>query len=200
MGNINSCTLSEAELGALTGKFSAFSGDEVKALWLHFQGISADGDGGEGISRSQFQSVLLFKDSAMIDRIFRVFDANEDGRISFEEYLQCLSVLSSKASQEDKLKLSFQIYDLDGDNMISVDDLTSALASTLREHDIIIERKEIDEIVTHTMDEVCPDVTGKISLSEYEDLVAQRPQMLSRLSLNISGIIKEYVGGIGAAS
>lgn len=195
MGNVNSCSLDAEEVGVLNTRFSVFSADEIKALWLHFQGIAADGDVGNGITRSQFQAVLLFKDSAMIDRIFRVFDANEDDIISFEEYLQCLSVLSSKASRAEKLKLSFQIYDEDGDNMISVSDLTSALASTLREHDIIIERKEIDEIVTHTMDEVCPDVTGKISMTEYEGLVAQRPQMLSRLSLNISGIVREHATG-----
>lgn len=46
-----------------------------------------------------------------------------------------------------------------------------------------------------TMDEVCPEVPGMISLTEYETLVAQRPQMLSRLSLNLSGIIGEYSKG-----
>lgn len=192
MGNISSCTLEEAELVRLTAK-SVFSQDEVKALWLQFSGIVASE---AGICREKFQSAMMFKETAMLDRIFRVFDKDEDDMISFEEFIECLSVLSSKASQSDKLKLSFQIYDLDGDNMISVSDLTSALASTLRENDIIIERKEIDDIVAHTMDEVCPDVTGKISLIEYEDLVAQRPQMLSRLNLNISGIIREYAVGL----
>ena len=190
MGNINSCT--QEEVDRLSAK-SVFSKNEVKALWLQFSGIT----GSEGgISREKFQSAIMFKETAMLDRIFRVFDKDEDNFISFEEFVECLSALSSKAPQSDKLKLSFQIYDLDGDNMISVSDLTSALASTLRENDIIIERKEIDDIVSHTMDEVCPDVTGNISMSEYEDLVAQRPQMLSRLSLNISGIIKEYAVGL----
>jgi serine/threonine-protein phosphatase 2B regulatory subunit len=191
MGNISSCTLQQEELARLSAK-SVFSQDEVKALWLQFSGITAS-EG--GISREKFQSAMMFKETAMLDRIFRVFDKDEDNFISFEEFVECLSALSSKADQSDKLKLSFQIYDLDGDNMISVSDLTSALASTLRENDIIIERKEIDDIVSHTMDEMCPDVTGKISMSEYEDLVAQRPQMLSRLSLNISGIIREYAVG-----
>ena len=191
MGNISSCTLQQEELARLSAK-SVFSQDEVKALWLQFSGITAS-EG--GISREKFQSAMMFKETAMLDRIFRVFDKDEDNFISFEEFVECLSALSSKADQSDKLKLSFQIYDLDGDNMIGVADLTSALASTLRENDIIIERKEIDDIVSHTMDEMCPDVTGKISMSEYEDLVAQRPQMLSRLSLNISGIIREYAVG-----
>ena len=188
MGNTESCTLSNDELQSLS-KSSHFSNDEVKSLWVHFKGIS--GVNNDHISREQFQAVLMFKDTAMLDRIFRVFDEDEDQRISFPEYVKCVSVISSKASEAEKLKLSFQMYDFDGDDKISVSDLTSALAATLREHDVIIERTEIDEIVRDTMDEVCPEEAGKISMHEYEVLVAQRPQMLSRLSLNVTDIIND---------
>lgn len=47
---------------------------------------------------------MLFKDSALLDRIFRVFDADDDDQISFVEYLTCLSTISSKAPKDDKLK------------------------------------------------------------------------------------------------
>lgn len=144
MGNTALCTLSPAELVSYE-KETIFSVDEIKALWMHFKGIS--GDGSDVITRAQFQELMLFRDTIMLDRIFRVFDANEDQKISFSEYLQCLSVISNKASEAAKLKLSFQMYDFDGDEKISVSDLTSALAATLREHDVVIERSEIDEIV-----------------------------------------------------
>jgi Ca2+-binding EF-hand superfamily protein len=189
MGNIASCTLSDEEVSAFQSS-TVFSANEIKSLWIHFRGIVGEEE--EYISRDKFQAVMLFRDTAMLDRIFRVFDEDEDQRISFPEYLKCLNVISSKASEADKLKLSFQMYDFDGDDKISVSDLTSALAATLREHDVIIERTEIDEIVRDTMDEVCPEVPGMISLSEYEMLVAQRPQMLSRLSLNVTGIINDF--------
>jgi Ca2+-binding EF-hand superfamily protein len=189
MGNSASCTLTAEELGTYAGS-TVFSTEEIKSLWLHFKGIA--GKDNDFITREQFQEVMLFRDTAMLARMFRVFDSDEDQRISFTEYLQCLSIISNKAPEAEKLRLSFQMYDFDGDEKISVSDLTSALASTLREHDIIIERGEIDEIVRDTMDEVCPETPGMISLQEYETLVAQRPEMLSRLSLNLSGIIAEY--------
>jgi Ca2+-binding EF-hand superfamily protein len=47
---------------------------------------------------------MLFRDSALLDRIFRAFDLNEDNKILFDEYLSCLATISSKASKEDKLK------------------------------------------------------------------------------------------------
>lgn len=58
-------------------------------------------------SCSQFQGAMLFRDSALLDRIFRAFDTNDDGFISFSEYVACLSIISNKATQEDKLKCTF---------------------------------------------------------------------------------------------
>lgn len=52
----------------------------------------------------QFQGAMLFKDSVLVDRIFRVFDSDDDDLISFAEYIACLSRLSNKASDEDKLR------------------------------------------------------------------------------------------------
>jgi len=56
---------------------------------------------------------MLFKDSALLDRMFRVFDLDDDDQISFQEYLSCLSTISTKASKEDKVKcrpfLKFQL-------------------------------------------------------------------------------------------
>lgn len=47
---------------------------------------------------------MLFRDSALLDRIFRAFDLNDDDQIFFEEYLSCLSSISTKSSREDKLQ------------------------------------------------------------------------------------------------
>lgn len=99
----------------------------------------------------EFRSALLFKDSVLVDRIFQVFDRDDDGEICFQEYVACLSILSLKASSDEKLQckpcplpspfkaietttnlVAFQIYDFDGDGLLSVSDLTAVVAATLR--------------------------------------------------------------------
>lgn len=62
--------------------------------------------------------------------------------------------------------VSFQIYDFDGDNFISVSDLTAVLAATLREHQLEITRADIDHIVMKTMAEANTRNDGMISLQE----------------------------------
>jgi Ca2+-binding EF-hand superfamily protein len=100
--------------------------------------------------------------------------------------------MSSKATQDDKLRLAFQIYDFDGDDRISIADLTSALAGTLREHNIVISRVDIDAIVVNTMREAIVAEEGFMSYAEFKSLVSKRPQMLDCLNINISKIIDDY--------
>lgn len=190
MGNAHNmeCTLSAEEVASFC-KSTRFTADEVKALWYHFMTINSSH---EFITRQQFQTAMLFKDSALLDRIFRVFDLDDDNQISFTEYLTCLNTISSKAAKEDKLKFSFHIYDFDGDNFISVGDLTAVLAATLREYRLVIAREDIDHIVQKTMSEAQPRNAGMISFEEYSKLVANRPHMMDHLTINISSIVAEY--------
>lgn len=41
---------------------------------------------------------MRFRDSFLLDRIFSIFDQNQDGDISFQEYLSCLSIISNKGT------------------------------------------------------------------------------------------------------
>eukprot|EP01038_Epipyxis_sp_PR26KG_P010153 gene10153-13656_t len=166
-----------------------FTRDEIKALWYHFKTINSQHD---TITRDEFQAAILFKDSALLDRIFQVFDIDKDDTISFTEYCSCLSAISSKASKDDKITFSFQIYDFDGDGLISIGDLTAVVVATLREHNIVISRADIDYVVQTTMEEAAPKIPGMISLDEYKLMVVNRPHMLDQLTINISNIIAEY--------
>ena len=52
------------------------------------------------------------------DQVFRTFDTNNDGFISFREFLFAISVLSI-GTPEEKLSMIFHMYDVDGDGIIA---------------------------------------------------------------------------------
>ena len=56
-----------------------------------------------------------------------MLDKNKDGNISFLEFVQGLNSLSAGATQEEKLRFAFQIYDINGDNYISNGELFTVL-------------------------------------------------------------------------
>ena len=48
-----------------------------------------------------------------------VFDDDRSGEVDFNEFLQGLSLFSTKGEKEDKLRFAFKIYDMDNDGYIS---------------------------------------------------------------------------------
>ncbi|ESO07351.1 hypothetical protein HELRODRAFT_125603, partial [Helobdella robusta] len=52
------------------------------------------------------------------DHMFRAYDENKDGEISFKEFLITLNT-KNKGTKEDKLRWAFRMYDVDGNKQIS---------------------------------------------------------------------------------
>jgi Ca2+-binding EF-hand superfamily protein len=63
---------------------------------------------------------------AVVDRLFEIFDSNNDGSLDFSELASGLSVLCG-GNREDKVEAAFALYDLDGDGSISLDEMTTYL-------------------------------------------------------------------------
>ena len=61
------------------------------------------------------------------DHVFRVYDADGDGVISFVELLTTLQVFSN-GSVDDKLRAMFRMYDIDRNGFVTVDEITHILA------------------------------------------------------------------------
>lgn len=63
--------------------------------------------------------------------IFRVYDTDGNGVISFPEFLTTLHV-SAYGSPEDKLRSTFRMYDIDSSGSISVEEITEILTTVYR--------------------------------------------------------------------
>ena len=133
------CNLTQQELDGFVGT-SHFSAAEVKALWVQFASLGkADGGSEILLNRADFQTAVGMKNSTFVDRLFAVFDENDDGAINFSEFLTILSVLSTKALPAEKLEVSFKIYDMDKDGKIGRDELATMLRATMDEHDLVLD-------------------------------------------------------------
>ncbi|RLN45705.1 hypothetical protein BBJ28_00018497, partial [Nothophytophthora sp. Chile5] len=198
-----SCKLGDAEVAEFASS-SNFTVDEVVALHAHYDLISSAVRDDRLIDRSEFQTALGFtvKESLYVDRIFQLFDSNSDNFISFSEFLQSVSVLSSKGSTAEKIKssvcsalllVSFDLLDFDRDGKLSTQDLLSMLEACIQENSINIPPECLATIVAKTMEDVDLDKDGFISFDEYRAMTEANLQMLNHVTFNISAIIAEYM-------
>ena len=69
--------------------------------------------------------------SEVIDRLFKIFDQNKDGKVDFVELVSGLSILCS-GSKEDKVSAAFSLFDYNGDGKISMEEMIVYLKSVFR--------------------------------------------------------------------
>ncbi|KAG2769298.1 hypothetical protein PC129_g19928 [Phytophthora cactorum] len=188
------CKLSDDQVTAFANSTN-FTPEEVVALNVHYDLISSAKRDDGLIDRSEFQTALGFtvKESLYVDRIFQLFDTNNDNFISFDEFLQSVSVLSSKGGTTEKIKFSFDILDFDRDGKLSSQELLSMLEACIQENGINIPSECLTMIVAKTMEDVDLDKDGFISFDEFRVMTEANLQMLNHVTFNVSAIIAEYM-------
>ena len=93
-----------------------------------------------------------------------MLDKNKDGSISFLEFVQGLNSLSSSASQEEKLRFAFQIYDINNDGFISNGELFTVLKMMVGNN---LNDVQLQQLVDRTIIKADEDLDGKISFAEF---------------------------------
>jgi len=116
--------LSSEELYDLA-KQSNFSNSEIEVLFKRFTQLNRSKSG--LLSSSELQLIPELSMNPLCPRIIALFDPEGTDQINFHRFVQSLSLFSSKASQEQKLRVLFTIFDVDGDGLISENDLFHVL-------------------------------------------------------------------------
>ncbi|XP_077298120.1 dual oxidase [Arctopsyche grandis] len=81
------------------------------------------------LSKGEFASALGMKsDAVFVKKMFNIVDKDQDGRISFQEFLDTV-VLFSRGKTEDKLRIIFDMCDNDRNGVIDKGELSEMLRS-----------------------------------------------------------------------
>lgn len=108
--------------------------------------------------------LLELAQNPLVRRVIAVLDKNKDGNISFLEFVQGLNSLSAGASQEEKLRFAFQIYDINGDGFISNGELFTVLKMMVGSN---LNDVQLQQLVDRTIIKADLDYDGKISFEEF---------------------------------
>ncbi|KAM4794479.1 calaxin isoform 3-T3 [Cyanocitta cristata] len=122
---------------SLTRSSKHFNKSEVECLVNLFDTLVAKARSdfaGVGFNRVVFRDILHsafgMTDDVVLDRVFNIFDRDNDGCITVVEWVEGLGVLL-RGTLDEKIKYCFQVYDLNGDGYISREEMFQMLKNSL---------------------------------------------------------------------
>ncbi len=119
------------------------------------------------------------------DLLFRSFDHNDDGNISFSELMTTLSVLR-RGPMREKMEWLFDIYDIDGNGEISFQELTGVV-ECLRDRTKYKFNMDQMGAIFENMDS---SKDGSLSKEEFLEGVQSHPDLINLMN---SGQVKPIV-------
>ena len=160
-----------------------FSTEEIANLKKKFNALDKDKSG--TIEPEEFFSVPSLAKNPLVKRVISVFDENGDGKISFEEFVKGLAVLSTGSDDKEKIKFAFQVYDFDNDGYISNGDLFLTLKMMVGDN---LSDVQLQQLVDRTIVEADQDFDGLISFPEFEKMVSKL-EIAKKLTIKYEGNI-----------
>ncbi|XP_025896433.1 calcium and integrin-binding protein 1 [Nothoprocta perdicaria] len=119
-------------------------------------------------------------------RICRVFSTAEDGSdsLSFEDFLDMLSVFSDAATSDIKSHYAFRIFDFDDDGTLDKKDLESLVnCLTGQSEESRLSDAEMEQLIQNILDESDIDKDGTINLSEFQHVISRSPDFASSFKI-----------------
>merc|ERR1712012_309346 len=139
---------------------TGLSKDEVEKLHEEFIAENPEGV----INMEKY--VSSHKNTMMAESLFRVFDEDKSGTLSFDEYLQASQVTDLETA-EDKLSWIFTAFDSDGGGTIDYDEITDICRGLFRLAGIEEDEDLLASCVTDVRATIDGDGDGDISKEEF---------------------------------
>ncbi|KAJ2958409.1 hypothetical protein NQZ79_g6017 [Umbelopsis isabellina] len=163
-----------------------FSAKEINNIRQDFEKANATVDK-TGISEDEFKETVRKyvpdvcpEDDVFFNRLYAAFDVENSKHIGFREFVDGLSVFM-KGTPEEKLELSFKLYDMDHDGYLTQAELErvmTQLSVTFSKED---QTNEIRELITRMFEDVDVNGDGKLSLHEYKLSAMKEPLIVDFL-------------------
>jgi len=170
-----------------------FDIETIRKLHVRFCEIDEDGNSDDLIDIQELVLALGLKASSLLgQRIFAYFDKHDTGGLNFRNFVMALNGLSKQSSLEEKIKLSFFIYDINQDGSIDADEIRSLVDAALEmTPQITWTEQQRRDICDATFKDVDSNGDGIVQYDEYAAYCRLHPGILSSLTIDVREIVKD---------
>ena len=152
---------------------------DVKQLFRQFQQFDQD-KSGQLDFREFHELVGVSKPKALVRDLFKAVDTDESGRVDMKEFLVALTSMTS-AEPLEKLRLSFALFDDNGNGILEPHELRSLITATAL---VTANAPDIDARLIEIYRQLIPDFgSGQkppdMSFQDFIKIAKLRPDLLS---------------------
>ncbi|XP_064626654.1 calcium and integrin-binding protein 1-like [Lineus longissimus] len=135
------------------------------------------------IDMNKVMSLQELKVNPFCDRICQVFSSSGDGDLTFEDFLDMMSVFSDNAPRNVKVEYAFRIYDFDEDDMISEDDLKKVINRLTGDQKL--SEQDMNQLIKNIFMEADLDEDNSLSFAEFEHVISKAPDFVNSFRIRL---------------
>ncbi|XP_014669911.1 PREDICTED: calcium and integrin-binding protein 1-like [Priapulus caudatus] len=124
-----------------------------------------------------------FKVNPFADRILQVFSSASDDALSFEDFLDMMSVFSDEAPRSVKVEYAFRIYDFDEDDTISEYDLEEVISRLTGSQSL--SNEDMKQLIDNVFAEADLDEDRCLSFAEFEHVISKAPDFVNTFRIRV---------------
>lgn len=127
------------------------------------------------------KGALGLESDYLAERMLSVFDADNDGVITRDEFLSGVRKIVFGTTR-DKLSFAFRLHDHNGDGALEPVELTRMIAISLAEDDVAVSDTHIQHLTDRLFAEADANRDGLISFEEFEAVVQKHPHLFEQMT------------------
>lgn len=167
-----------------------FTKKEIHHVFKRFKSLvfEDDDDEKEVTKHTKLSSDELFNLPELMvnpfkDRIVRVFSSSTDDSMTFEDFLDMMSVFCDHAPLSIKIEYAFRIYDFDEDETIGREDLKQMIDRLTGEK--TLGESDMEQLINSIMDEADLDNDDALSFAEFEHVMTKNPEFVTSFRIRM---------------
>ncbi len=139
------------------------------------------------MTQFEFADALSLRpDSTFIQQMFALVDKDNNGYISFREFLDMI-IIFAKGSADQKAKLMFDMYDVDRTGKLTVNEFKTMIKSMLELANQSISPHEMDEVIGSMFRTAGLKSRQESTFEDFQKLLGDYKEELGYAELNFDG-------------
>ncbi|XP_011305289.1 NADPH oxidase 5 [Fopius arisanus] len=136
------------------------------------------------IRREEFKKIVISKNPFFTERVFQIFDKDNSGTISLQEFLDAMHQFAGK-TPDDKIRFLFKVYDIDGDGLIQHRELEHVMRACMEENGMKFSDEQIEDLTLALFEDADQGNRGAITFAALKKQLEKHEGLLENLSISI---------------